>query len=82
MKYFWLKPIQYVLAPDSWKARELFYISMFEVPKSQFWMTPHTANQNPGNLRMVGKLAEVGAGREGAAHCYWVKPQKNHCKVH
>lgn len=45
MKYFWLKPVQYVLAPDSWKAEELFYISMFEVPKSQFWMTPRTATR-------------------------------------
>lgn len=39
MKYFWLKPIQYVLAPDSCKTQELFYFSMFEVQKSLFWMT-------------------------------------------
>lgn len=45
MKYFGLKTIQYVLAPDSWEAPELFYISMFEVPKSQFWMTPCTATR-------------------------------------
>lgn len=43
---------------------------------------PMHYNQNPGNLRMVGKLAEVGAGQERATRCYWVKQQENHCKAY